>query len=117
MNKISHEDITDLSQYCSSFADQIRILNESTDVKNAKELYACANGMVRVSKRIVDKRILGGDTVSDPISKDSWFWGLIVMCIAFLTIGAFIGIGYMAIADLENCAYKGMCVETLKKGK
>lgn len=45
------------------------------------------------------------------------FWMCLVMIILLFSIGVFMGIGYMAIADLENCTYKGMCVETPRGGK
>lgn len=53
----------------------------------------------------------------EKISVDSTFWALIVLCFLLFSIGVSIGVGYVAIADLENCAYKGMCVETPKGGK
>lgn len=108
MSKINHEDITDLTQYCSSFADQIRLMNETNpDLKHSKELIQCANGMVRVSKRIVDNKILGGDKVNNPISKDSVFWAQIVMTVLLLMIGISIGIGYIAIQNLESAVFHG----------
>lgn len=113
MGDINHEDINDLAQYCISFTNEINILQkDNPNLKNADKLCRCAEGLVRVSRRIVDNKVIGGAAVSNPVSN---FWALIVCGFLLFSIGISIGIGYMAIADLENCIYKGMCVEVPQK--
>ncbi len=122
MNVVDHDDIHNLHQVHICMHRELENFEESSlEFKHGSKLSKLTRKAVELSTRIADRRIQGGAKVSDPkVSKDSYFWGLIVLCVSLLVIGlmigAFMGIGYMAIADLENCAYKGMCVETPQKG-
>ena len=114
---VQHEDLIKLNQYHMSLYRELeRFEKENPKFKRGSGILMLSRKIVEVSTTIADKRIIGGASVSNPISKDSIFWALIVLCFLLFSIGVSMGIGYIAIADLENCAYKGMCVE-IPKGK
>jgi len=111
---VHHEDLVKLQQYHISLYREIeRFEKDNPKFKNGSNISRLTRKVVEVSTRIADKRITGGANVSNPVSN---FWALVVGGFLVLAVGISIGIGYMAIADLENCIYKGMCIETPKKG-
>lgn len=117
MREVDHDDISILTQYLMLLNCELdKFRQEHPEYTGRKKIARCVEKIVDISKRMVDKKITGGAKVSDPISKDSVFWAQIVTMIILLGIGISMGIGYMAVADLENCVYKGMCVETPKGG-
>lgn len=114
MSSVDHDDIVALKQYHLCIEYELdRLKKRYPDFRNGKKLSKCIQGIVDISKDVIDKNIAEGGMVNEPkVSRDSWFWGLIVLCVLMFCIGGLIVGGYFAIADLENCVYKGMCVET-----
>ena len=98
---MNHDQVNKLTQYYICFTDQLKKL----DPKNSKELLRCSDGIMRVSKNIIDDRIQQGEEVT--ISKDSSFWALVVMCFLLFAIGMSMGIGYIAIQNLESAVFHG----------
>lgn len=102
MDDSEHNDINNLVQYCVCFTHQLEILEEKFPDINKDELVRCANGMVRVTKKMADIKFGGGAKVSNPISKDSVIWLLFANMLILICMTAFIVTMRESILVLES---------------
>lgn len=93
------------------------------EIENAGEKESAFNGrrksddlhvkLVDKTKSLLDNGFLEGEKRKmKSISSLQIFWMSLVLAILLFFIGLSIGIGYMAIADLEECAYYGNCIRS-----
>lgn len=106
MDLLDHDKLNTLVQYCTCFTHQLEILRKKTPNINKNELCRCAEGMVRVTRQLIDDKCLGGVKVSEPkVSKDTTFWALIVLCVLLFFVGVFQGMQFIAIQNLESAVF------------
>ncbi len=97
-------------------ASKVRLLEnelkEKSEDKGYQKLVNSTENIVLDSVNLIDRWYMENVMVEKKVSKDSIFWAVGVFCLLFYIMGIFTGIGYMAVADLEECAYHGNCIQT-----
>lgn len=102
-----HQEIREITDILK----EMRKLRNDFTIKGRKKIVECAEKIEKKTRELGDDGFLEGERMRS-ISSVQVFWMALVMIVLLFFIGVSMGIGYMAIADLEQCLYKGYCIET-----
>ena len=106
MRNLKHKELREIGDLLKEIK---QITMGEVDTPGVKKSVERMDRIVKKTKDLIDEGFY--KSIKPEISIVHFFWMALVMTILLFFIGVSIGIGYMAIADLEDAVYHGIKIE------